>query len=128
MLQGSNIAGDVYNLVQAKALNCSMVQVSNQEIQPGEEGYVQQHIEEYDDVYNIYGDPETCLQLDEYYDREMEKIGVYQNLNKRCVFGYGEYSRNILDFIQQKHYKLATDGIIVVGSPLGTFDYEQLCC
>ena len=55
---------------------------------------------------------ETCLQLDEYYDREMEKIGVYQNLNKRYVFGYGD----------------RWDGIIVVGSPLGTFDYESQQC
>ena len=33
-----------------------------------------------------------------------------------------------MDLFQQKHYKLATDGIIVVGSPIGTFDYESQQC
>ena len=126
MLQGSNIAGDIYNLVQARVLNYGMSNVANREIRPGEEGYVN-HIEDYDDVY-IYGDPRSCIQLDEIYDREMEKIGVYQNLNKRYVYGYGDYSPDILEPIQQRHYQHATEGVVVVGAPIGKPEYEIQKC
>ena len=83
-----------HNLVQARVLNYGMSNVVNRENRPGEDGYVN-HIEDYDDVY-IYGDPRSCIQMDEIYDREMEKIGVYQNLNKRYVYGYGEYSSRLV--------------------------------
>ena len=81
-----------------------------------------QHIEQYDDVY-IYG-IETCLQLDEYYDREMEYIRISikdMYLDMANIHGiYWIYLAETLQISDRWYY--------CCGIAIGTFDYESQQC
>jgi len=83
-----------------------------------------------DDVF-ILGKPNDVMDVDPKVDANLEILGICQNRDKNEMFGYGGedgYSQEDRDRAADMGYKWKADGIIVVGSPVGTRDYEAREC
>ena len=117
--QGGVDSGSIYTMTQSIATNDAF-EGNNRVF----------HAEYMDDVF-ILGKPQDVMDADSKVDENLEVIGIYQNKSKREMFGYGgeeEYTQEDRERATAKGYKWKDDGVIVVGSPIGTPEYEKSKC
>ena len=115
--QGGTQSGAVYNIVQSLAIIDAF------------KGSDTLHFEYLDDIY-ILGPPKEALDVDERVDKNLEVLGILQNKSKREIYGIGVYAQEDRDRAEEAGYKWVErgEGIIVVGSPVGSAEYEKKIC
>ena len=116
--QGGVCSGSIYTMTQSLATNHAFK--GNEKVM---------HFEYMDDTF-LLGEPKDVMDVDPQVDANLEVIGILQNRSKRVMFGYGGeiYSQEDRDRAADMGYKWEADGVIVVGSPVGTGEYEKREC